>query len=188
MNSKKKWHKEYYAQKGLWFGIACIGCAFYFFAPTLFTSKKSLIERSGDVENVKAFYTQVSSRGHKSVKSELILNLQNDKRNYKLGKNIEQSWNNEKYELIETELKKSGKAIVWIKRSEQSNIEPEVFQIATGENNVLYDMDDVKSELKFLFPFLLVMGFFGIGLYLSHKYPNRIKKLIKKNASTQHGV
>ena len=180
MDSKKKWYKEYYSQRSLWFGIACIGCAFYFFAPTLFTSERSLIETSGKVENVKAFYTQVSSRGHKSIKSELILKLQNDKRNYKLAKNIEQNRNNEKYELIEKELKKSGKAIVWIKKSEQSDMEPEVYQIATGERNILYDMDDVKSELKFLFPFLLIMGFFGIGVYLNHKYPNRIKSLIGK--------
>ena len=180
MNSKKKWRKDYYAGQLLWFGIACIGCAFYFFAPTLFTTEKSLIEKRGEVENVKAFYTRVSSKGHKSVKSELILNLKNDTRNYKLAKNIEQSWNNEKYELIERELKKSGKAIVWIKESEQSEMEPEVFQIATGENNILYDMNDVKSELKFLFPFLLIMGFFGIGVYLNHKYPNRIKSLMRK--------
>ncbi|EAS19458.1 hypothetical protein BBFL7_00003 [Flavobacteria bacterium BBFL7] len=180
MDSKKKWWKDYYAGKLLWFGIACIGCAFYFFAPTLFTTEKSLIEKRGKVENVKAFYTRVSSRGHKSVKSELILNLENDQRNYKLAKNIEQSWNNEKYELIEKELKKSGKAVVWIKESEKSEMEPEVFQIATGENNILYDMDDVKSELKFLFPFLIIMGLLGIGLYLNHKYPNRIKSLMGK--------
>ena len=180
MDSKKKWWKDYYAGQSLWFGIACIGCAFYFFAPTLFTTEKSLIEKRGKVENVKTFYTSVSSRGHKSVKSELILNLENDKRNYKLAKNIEQSWNNEKYELIEKELKKSGKAVVWIKESENSKMEPEVFQIATGEKNILYDMDDVKSELKFLFPFLIIMGLLGIGLYLNHKYPNRIKTLIGK--------
>ncbi|MCL5130576.1 hypothetical protein [Algibacter sp. L4_22] len=179
MNSKKKWTKDYYAGNLLWFGIACFVFALFFLAPTLFTSEKSLIEKRGKVENVKAFYTRVSSKGHKSVKSELILNLENDTRNYKLAKNIEQSWNNEKYELIEKELKKSGKAIVWIKESEQSDMEPEVFQIATGENEVLYDMNDVKFELKFLFPFLIVMGIFGIGVYLHNKYPKRIKNLIK---------
>ena len=180
MSNQKKWHRDYYAGEALWFGIACIGCAFYFFAPTLFTTEKSLIEKRGKIENVNAFYTQVSSEGHKSVKSELLLNLENDTRKYKLAKNIEQSWNNEKYELIEKELKKAGNAIVWIKKSEQSVMEPEVFQIATGENQVLYDMDDVKSELKFLFPFMIVMGLIGIGIYANHKFPNRIKSLIGK--------
>ncbi len=180
MINQKKWHKDYYARKALWFGIACIGCAFYFFAPTLFTTEKALIEKRGKIENVKAFYTQVSSRGHKSVKSELLLKLENDTRKYKLAKNIEQSWNNKKYELIEKELKKAGNAIVWIKESEQSFMEPEVFQIATAENQILYDMDDVKSELKFIFPFLIVMGLIGIGIYANHKFPNRIKSWIGK--------
>jgi hypothetical protein len=182
-NEKKRqrnWEKNYYVGKLLWFGIACIVCAFYFFAPTLFTSEKSLIRTSGNVENVKAYYTQVSSEGHKSIKSELFLKIQNDKRNYKLSKNIGQSRNNEKYEYIDKELKRSGKANIWIKKSQQSNIEPEIFQITTGENKVLYDMDDVKSELKFLFPFLIIMGIFGIGVYINHKYPNRIKNIMGK--------
>jgi hypothetical protein len=178
--NENKWHKNYYARQLLWFGIACIGSAFYFIAPTLFTMKRSLIETNGKIVIVETVYTKVSSsRGHKSVKSELILILENDNRIYRLVKNIEQSWNNKKYELIEKELKKSGKAIVWIKGNQQSKKEPVVFQIATGENNVLYDMNDVKSELKFLFPFLLIIGFFGIGVYINHKYPNSIKNLIK---------
>ncbi|MGY5353442.1 hypothetical protein [Wenyingzhuangia sp. IMCC45467] len=184
---QRSWEKNYYAGRLLWFGIACIGCAFYFFAPTLFTSEKSLIKTSGNIENVKAFYTQVSSKGHKSIKSELFLKIENDQRNYKLAKNIGQSRNNEKYEFIEKELKKSGKVNVWIKKSQQSNIEPEVFQITTGENKVLYDMDDVKSELKFLFPFLLLIGIFGIGVYVNHKYPNRIKNIMKKKPTHNTG-
>ncbi|WP_299537411.1 hypothetical protein [Ulvibacterium sp.] len=185
MNSNKKWHKDYYAEKALWFGIACIGYAFYFFAPTLFTLENSLIETSGKVDNVRTLYTQVSSRGHKSVKSELILKLENDQRNYKLGKNIEQSWTNEKYELIKKELKKSGKAIVWIKKSNQTDLEPEVFQIANGEKEILLDIDEVKAELKWLFPFLIVMGLFMIGIYFNHKYPERFKTLFTKKAGAQ---
>jgi hypothetical protein len=176
----RKWEKNYYATKLLWFGISCIVCAFYFFAPTLFTTKNSLIEINGEIQNVNTFYTQVSSKGHKSVKSELLLKLENDKRTYKIFKNIEQSWSNEKYELIKKRLKKSGKAKVWIKENQQSKIEPEVFQIATGENDILYDMNDVKSELRFIFPFLLIMGVFGIGVYVNHKFPNPIKDLIRK--------
>lgn len=124
--------KGFFADAAFGMGIACLGGALYF-APTLFTTEKDLVPISGKVENVKASYTQVSSRGHKSVKSELLLNLQDDERDYKLAKNIEQSWNNEKYELIEKELKKSGEAIIWVKESARSDLEPEVFQIANGE-------------------------------------------------------
>ena len=160
-------------------GVTCLGGALYF-APTLFTTEKSLVPIKGKVENVKTYYTQVSSKGHKSVKSELTLTLQNDKRKYNLAKNIEQSWQNEKYELIEKELKESGEAIVWIKEGSQSEGEPRVFQIGTGEKNILYDLDDVKSELKYLFPLFLVIGLFGVGLYLYDRYPTRFRGIFGK--------
>ncbi|WP_422862079.1 hypothetical protein [Flagellimonas sp. W118] len=57
---KKKRRKDYYARRLLWFGISCVGCAFYFFAPTLFTGQESLIEKSGEIEVVKTLYSQVS--------------------------------------------------------------------------------------------------------------------------------
>ncbi|WP_422862078.1 hypothetical protein [Flagellimonas sp. W118] len=110
----------------------------------------------------------------------MILKLKNDKRKYKLGKNIEQSRYNKKYELVKNELKKSGKAIIWIKKTDISEMEPQVFQIATGERNILYDMEDVKSELKFLFPLMLILGFFGIGVYLNHKYPDNVNRIFGK--------
>ncbi|MBO0322769.1 hypothetical protein J0X14_10710 [Muricauda sp. CAU 1633] len=178
MNSNKKWHKDYYAGKALWFGMACIGCAFYFFAPILFTSENSLIEKSGQIEQVRTFYTQVSSRGIKTVKSQLFLKLKNDNHNYKLVKNIEKSWRNEKYELIEKELKKSGRAIIWIKKSENSDLQPKVYQIATGENDMLYDLKDAKSELRWLFPFLVIIGLLMIGIYFHQKYPEQFKSLL----------
>ena len=180
MKTNKKWWKDFYAQQALWFGIACIGCAFYFFAPTLFTTENSLIERNGQIEFVQTYYNQVSSRGHKSIKSELRFSIKNDNKTYVIFKNIEQSRRNEKYERIKNKLNNSSKVAVWIKKNEQTDAQPKVFRIANGQEEVLYDMDDVKSELKFLFPFLLIMGFLGIGLYLNHKYPTHIKKLIGK--------
>ncbi|OAB81430.1 hypothetical protein [Cochleicola gelatinilyticus] len=180
MNINKKWWKDFYAQQALWFGMACIGCAFYFFAPTLFTTEKSLIERNGEIEFVETYYNQVSSRGHKSIKSELRFAIKNDNKKYGVFKNIQQSRRNENYERIKNELNKSGKVAVWVKENEQSYVEPKVFRIANGQNEILYDMDDVKSELKFLFPFLLILGVFGIGLYFNHKYPTRMKSLIGK--------
>ncbi|WP_437373622.1 hypothetical protein [Maribacter litoralis] len=184
MFKKSNTSKGFFADAAFGFGVACIGGALYF-VPTLFTTEKNLIPINGKVQNVEAFYTQVSSRGHKSVKSELLLNLKEDNRDYKLAKNIEQSWNNEKYELIEKELKKSGEATIWIKESAKSDLEPEVFQISNGKENILYDLDDVKSELYWLFPFFIVMGLFNLGIYFHHKYPDNFKKLFKIKASAQ---
>jgi predicted RND superfamily exporter protein len=176
MHIKRDYYREFIGFCSLGFGIACIGGAFYFFAPTLFTSEKELIERNGKVENVETVYSQVSSKGIKSVKSELIIKLHNDNSFYKIVENIGHERRNGEYESIARELKKSGKALVWIKESEQLNLQPKVFQIATGESKILYDMENVKSELKFLFPFLLIVGTIGIGLFAIFKYPNLLKK------------
>lgn len=49
-------------------------------------------------------------------------------------------------------------------------------------------MDDVKSELLWLFPFLIVMGLLGLGIYFHYKYPDHFKTLFGKKDSAQHGV
>lgn len=176
---REKWYKNYYAIKLFWFGITSIVCAFYFFAPTLFTSQDSLTEKYGKVVFVKTFYSEVKSQGHKSVKSQLILKLENDRRIYRLIKNIGKTRYNEKYELIEKKIKKVGKVIISIKKSEEEYKEPRVFQLAINKNNILYDMDDVKSELRFIFPFMLIIGCFGVGIYINHKYPILFKNFFK---------
>tara|TARA_R110002167_G_scaffold251509_1_gene457702 strand:- start:1047 stop:1589 length:543 start_codon:yes stop_codon:yes gene_type:complete len=168
MNQKTKSRKNFYANGLLGIGIGCLAFAIYMI-PTLITTEKSLVPKTGKVKSVLAFYTQVNARGYKSLKSELLLTLENDKHKYKLAKNIGYSSRNEKYELIEKKLKESGKATVWINKNNQTNLEPEVFRIETGDNTVLYDIHDVKSELKYMFPFLLFMSFFGIGMYIRNK-------------------
>ncbi|MBU2940569.1 hypothetical protein KO494_13560 [Lacinutrix sp. C3R15] len=91
--------KAYYAEKGLFVGITSIICAFYFFAPTLFTFKSSLIEQSGKIENLNTHYTEVeSSRGSKSIKSELKFSLNSTHNYYVLMKNIGHSSYNERFE------------------------------------------------------------------------------------------
>ncbi|SNR41404.1 hypothetical protein SAMN04488009_1504 [Maribacter sedimenticola] len=182
MFKKSNSSKRFFADAAFGVGVACIGGAF-FFIPTLFTTEQNLIPINGKVQNVEAVYTQVSSQGHKSVKSELLLNLQDDNRVFKLAKNIEQSWNNEKYEQIEKELKKSGEATIWIKASAQFDLEPEVFQIANGKESILYDLSDVKSELYWLFPFFIIMGLFNLGIYFHHKFPEHFKTIFKIKTS-----
>ena len=59
--NKKLWWKNHYAEECLVFGICCILCSFYFFAPTLFTFKNALISKSGEIKEVETYYVQVSS-------------------------------------------------------------------------------------------------------------------------------
>lgn len=163
--------KAYYAEEGLFAGITAIICAFYFFAPTLFTFKSSLIEQNGTVGNVKIYYTRVeSSRGHKSIKSELKFTLNSTQSIYVLMKNIGQSRFNERFESLEKELKASDSATVWIKESQKDEYKPTVFQIADKSGKIIYDFNESKSHSGFGFLISFTVGIFGIGLLLRHKY------------------
>jgi hypothetical protein len=163
--------KEYYAEKGLIVGISSIIFGFYFFSSTLFTFKSSLIEQTGKIENLETYYRKVeSSRGSKSIKSELEFNLNSTQSIYILMKNIGQSRRNYRFEKLKKQLKKSEFATVWIKRNQKNEYEPTVFQIADKNGEILYDFEESKSHSKFGFLICLSLGIFGIGLYLKYKF------------------
>ncbi|TYA74359.1 hypothetical protein [Seonamhaeicola marinus] len=173
-------NKAYYAKKGLFVGITSIICSFYFFAPTFFTFKSSLIKQSGAIEFVKIFYSSVeSSRGSKSIKSELKFTLNSTRNMYVLMKNIGQSRYNERFEKLKKQLEKPGRVSVWIKKNQQTEYKPTVFQITKGNNTVLYDFDEAKSQSRLGFLISFGFGIFGVGLFIKHKYSTQIKKLFK---------
>ncbi|MCV6630220.1 MAG: hypothetical protein OIF50_10205 [Flavobacteriaceae bacterium] len=172
--------KAYYAEKGLFVGITSIICAFYFFAPTLFTIKSSLIEQNGEIENIQTHYTRVESRGSKSTKSELKFTLNSTQNIYVLMKNIGQSRYNERFEKLERQLKKSERATIWIKKSQKEEYKPTVFQIADRNGEIIYDFNESKSHSRFGFLILFGLGIFGIGLFINHKFSDRIKKFVRK--------
>ena len=64
------------------------------------------------------------------------------------------------YEDIKKALSNSNAVKVWIKKSELEKWSPEVFQIEKNDGIILFDINDTKSELYFLFPFLMVLGTF----------------------------
>ncbi|MEP3836452.1 MAG: hypothetical protein ABJM36_02340 [Algibacter sp.] len=79
--------KAYYAEKGLFVGITSVACAFYFFAPTIFTFKSSLIEINGEISELNTYYSRVESyRGSSSIKSELQFTLNSIQSIYVLKK------------------------------------------------------------------------------------------------------
>ena len=49
-------------------------------------------------------------------------------------------------------------AKIWIRKSEESSSEPNIFQIANEKDEILYDIKDAKSLSKFGF-----IGAFGLG-------------------------
>lgn len=171
-------NKAYYAKRGLFIGITALFCAFYFFGPTLFTFKSSLVEQNGEIEYLKVIYTRVeSSRGAKSIKSELKFTLNSTQSVYVLMKNIGQSRYNERFEKLERQLNNSGRVTVWVKKSQKEEYKPTVFQIADRNGTILYDFNESKSLSRVGFLVSFCLGIFGIGLFIKHKYSDRIKSL-----------
>ena len=181
--TNKEWWKNYYAEMNLTVGLTIILCAFYFIAPTLFTFKNSLITIDGKLQKVETYYEKINNTGklgHKftSNKSELIIYLKGNDQMYSLMKNIGYESRNEQYENIKKALNNSKSVKIWINKNQIDEWKPQVFQIEMDNDLMLYDIMDAKSELLFLFPFMIILGAFSTGIYLRHKYPIRFKKII----------
>ncbi len=163
--------KDYYAEKGLFVGIASICMGFYFFASTLFTPQSSLTEISGEIDNVQVFYNQVESRrGGKSIKSELKLTLVDNQSVFVLTKNIGNKGDNYLFEEIKKKLNQSRESTIWIKNSQKGDFKPHVFRIVDGNGTILYNIQEAKTHSKFGFLITMGVGIFGIGLYIRHQY------------------
>ena len=180
--NNKKWWKNYYAELNLTFGITLLFCSLYFFAPTLFTSKSSLISKNGQIKKVETYYTQIitDNRFHKvkSNKSTLQLQIIGQTQIYSLTKNIGYDFQNEKYENIKKALLNSETVKVWIKKTESEKWNPVIFQLEKGDGTIIYDLNDAKYELYFLFPFMIILGLFSTSIFLRHKFPKQFKKII----------
>ncbi|MDT8416125.1 MAG: hypothetical protein RQ735_12220, partial [Flavobacteriaceae bacterium] len=123
------------------FGITCIFCALYFFTPTLFTLKGSLIPITGEIKKVDTYYTQIVSerRLHKvkSTKSQLQLQIIGQSQIYSLTKNIGYDKRNEKYENIKKSLLNSKTVKVWIKKNESKKWNPKIFQLEKDDGTII---------------------------------------------------
>jgi len=164
-------NKKHVAEKFLVFGIMNLICGIYFFTPTLFTLKSSLVIENGDINNVETFYHRVSSsRGHKSTKSELKITLKNNFKTYYLMENIGQERNNKVFEDIKRQLTTSKEAEIWIKKADQNKYNPEVFGISDDKGKILFSFHQAKSRSRIGFLITFLAGIFGIGFFLFHRY------------------
>ena len=82
------------------------------------------------------------------------------------------------YENIKTALLNSKMIKVWIKKTHSEKWNPVIFQLENDDGTIIYDMNDAKSELYFLFPFMIILGLFSTSIFLRHRYPKKFKKII----------
>ncbi|WP_417786108.1 hypothetical protein [Tenacibaculum sp.] len=163
-------NKKDTAGKFLVFGIMNLICGIYFFAPSLFTLKSSLIIESGKIKDINTFYHRVSSRGSKSTKSELKITLKNNLKTYYIMENIGQERNNKIFEDIKRQLTTSKEVKIWIKKTDQNKYKPEVFGISNDKGKILFSFHQAKSRSRIGFLITFLAGIFGIVFFLLHKH------------------
>jgi|AVFP01.1.fsa_nt_gi hypothetical protein len=176
-------HRKHYEWRMLAFGVACIIGAFYINYQNLITTKYSLTELKGTIQNSDVIVDNVSSRNRmgyeaKSRRATLYFRLNEHQKLFKLVENIEQDYSHEDYERISKSLNNSKTASVWINKSELNSSNPKVFQIDVNEQTIL-DFNTVKSEHAGIFIFMLLLGTGMTGFALYSKYPEQMRKILR---------
>jgi hypothetical protein len=151
----------------------------------IWTSKSSLIPLKGTLQSCDTYVTPVSSTNRygyeaKSQKAELIFYLNEHKKKFALKENIGSDYRKEEYEDIKSKLTRANSVTVWVKKSELSYWEPQVFQIETDRGTLL-DFQTVRFKERPLTAFLLLMGFGCVIFSIYTLYPRLFsKRQVKK--------
>jgi hypothetical protein len=148
---------------------------------TIWTPKTSLTPLKGTIQSCHTYVTPVSSKNRygyeaKSQKAELIFYLHEHKKKFALMENIGSNYRNKEYEEIKSKLNRVDSVTVWVKKSELSYWEPQVFQIETERGTVL-DFQTVRFKDRPLTVFLLLMGLGCVIFPIYAFYPRLFSKL-----------
>ena len=159
----------------LMFGIVMIGLAAYQL-PTIWISR-SLLPLQGTLRSADIYITRVTDRrGHESQVSELIFYLNGYAKKFYMAENIGNANSNDDYRRIVAGLRKADSVTVWIKKSEENEYQPKVFQIDQDERSTLLEFERVRMAESPMTAFLLVLGLVSIGFFLWFRYPEKVKK------------
>lgn len=176
-------HRKHSEWRTFGFGIACIIGAFYINYQNLVTTKSSLTELKGTIQNSDVIIDNVSSKnrmGYESIslRATLYFRLNEHEKLFKLVENIEQDYSHAEYERISKSLNQSHSVAVWINKSELNSPKPKVFQIDVNEQTIL-DFNTVKAEHVGIFVFMLLLGTGMTVFALYSKYPARMQKILR---------
>jgi hypothetical protein len=157
--------KILYQNRLSFFGLSMILMSFYFFAPTIFTSKSSLISLEGTIKSANSLIETVSSTSKsgyeaKSRKASLTFSLKEYDKEFYISENLGNvltDVNNNGFENVAEYLENSDSVIVWIKKSDLNNLSPKVFQVDV-DGKTEFEFEKIKSEFQYVFIFLLVIG------------------------------
>lgn len=145
---------------------------------TVFTFKFSLAPISGTINNVKTYVSTVSSKGHKSQKSELIFHLRGHNQQFELSRNIGDGIIDEEYESWCKVLEKADSVKIWVRESEIRDYQPQIFQIE-ADNEILLAHETVRQGPALLAFSMTILGLGSLLLFSFLKFPHKMKKLFR---------
>lgn len=175
--TKYHWWTRNYQIRLLTVGLILTGFGIYQL-PTIWTFKSNLTQIKGTLRAADTYVSNVTDRrGHDSRKSELIFYINGRQQKYYLAENIGDEWLDKKYENILQGLKRADTIIVWVKKSEVDEYEPEVFQI-DNDRTTLLDFETVRTEKAPLIVFMLLLGIGSITASLWFRFPDKFNKLL----------
>lgn len=157
--------KILYQNRLSFYGFSMILLSFYFFAPTIFTFKSSLISLNGTIKNAKSLIETVSSTSRtgykaKSRKASLTFSLKEYDYEFYISENLGNvltDVNNNGFENVAKYLENSDSITVWIKKSDLNNLSPKVFQVDV-DGKTEFEFKKIKSEFQYVFIFLIALG------------------------------
>lgn len=108
----------------------------------------------------------------------MIFYIENSIQKFVLTENKEAGQTSDKLMSLLHSLKRSKNITVWIEKSEESEAQPRVFEIGSGDK-VLLGIEEVKQDHKLLTAFLLIMGLGSIVSFMWFRYPDKLKKVFE---------
>jgi len=144
---------------------------------TIWISKSSLLPLHGTLKSADIYITRVTDRGgHESQVSELIFFLNGYAKKFSVAENIGNANSNDDYDRIVAGLREADVVTVWIRKSEEHEYQPKVFQIDQDEESTLLELERVSMAESPMTAFLLVLGLVSIGSFLWFRYPEKFRK------------
>lgn len=154
-------------------GVAAILISLFLFGPVAIININMLIPLEGTIKTTNSsegISTNKDRYGHETYKrfSTLVFSLNEFKKNFIVsGGSANPLYNGyTESDKIESYLKGSNKVIVWIKRWDETQVEPKVFRIdIDGRTELNFETDRSRAQKALIF--MLIFGV--ICIYLGNK-------------------
>lgn len=161
--------KKYYLHKLFLVSIVILIGAFYLNFDLLRTSRSSLEPLQGKIKKSQIILEDLDNGSRKAT---LLFSINGHQKLFRLIKNIEHNYTDQKYTEISRQLKSSKEVTVWIPKSKKGVFYPKVFQIDIDGKTVL-DFASLKKESLMLFTFMIILGVSGLLFAVKNLYPKK---------------